>query len=121
MTSLGGRYLTELQPFFRAVAMRELDRQTYTALGISEYELMCEAGKAAFHVLASHWPEARRMLVLCGTGNNGGDGWVLARLAHDAGYQCRVALFGDPARIAGTARMMHGVTAPWRRFPMRSA
>ena len=43
--------------------MRELDRQTYTALGISEYELMCEAGRAAFHVLASHWPEARHILV----------------------------------------------------------
>ncbi len=91
--------------------MRELDRQTYTALGISEYELMCEAGKAAFHVLAIHWPEARHILVLCGTGNNGGDGWVLARLAHDAGYQCRVALFGDPSRIAGTARIAYDA---WR-------
>ena len=61
--------------------MREIDRQTYAALGISEYELMCEAGKAAFHLLASQWPKARHILVLCGTGNNGGDGWVLARLA----------------------------------------
>ena len=91
--------------------MRELDRQTYTALGISEYALMCRAGEAAFDVLASHWPEARHILILCGTGNNGGDGWVLARLAHDAGYQCRVALFGDPARIAGTARIAHDA---WR-------
>ena len=111
MTSLDGRYLTELQPFYPAVAMRELDRQTYTALGISEYALMCRAGEAAFDVLASHWPEARQILILCGTGNNGGDGWVLARLAHDAGYQCRVALFGDPARIAGTARIAHDA---WR-------
>ena len=91
--------------------MREIDRQTCTARGISEYELMCEAGQAAFHVLASQWPEARHILVLCGTGNNGGDGWVLARLAHDAGYDCRVALFGDPSRIAGTARIAHDA---WR-------
>ena len=58
--------------------MRDIDRQTYTALGISEYALMCRAGEAAFQQLVSQWPEARRILVLCGTGNNGGDGWVLA-------------------------------------------
>ena len=91
--------------------MREIDRLTHTALGISEYELMFEAGKAAFHELVSQWPEARHLLVLCGTGNNGGDGWVLARLAHDAGYDCRVALFGDPSRIAGTSRVAHDA---WR-------
>ncbi len=108
---MSGNYFTEQQPFYRAVAMREIDRQTYTARGISEYELMCEAGKAALDVLASQWPEARHILVLCGTGNNGGDGWVLARLAHDAGYDCQVALFGDPSRIAGTARIAHDA---WR-------
>ena len=87
--------------------MREVDRQTYTALGISEYALMCQAGAAAFRVLVSQWPEARRILVLCGTGNNGGDGWVLARLAQGAGFDCRVALFGDASRISGAARMAH--------------
>ena len=87
--------------------MREVDRQTYTALGISEYALMCQAGGAAFRVLVSQWPEARRILVLCGTGNNGGDGWVLARLAQGAGFDCRVALFGDASRISGAARMAH--------------
>ena len=107
MTSLSGKYFTELQPFYRAKAMREIDRQTHTTLGISEYALMCRAGEAAFHVLISQWPKARRILVLCGTGNNGGDGWVLARLADDAGLECRVALFGDPARIASAARMAY--------------
>ena len=81
--------------------MREIDRQTYTALGISEYALMCRAGEAAFQLLVSQWPEARRILVLCGTGNNGGDGWVLARLADKAGLDCRVALFGDPSPYSG--------------------
>ena len=109
VTPFSGNYFTELQPFYRAVAMREIDRQTSTTRGISEYDLMCEAGKAAFNVLASQWPEARRIFVLCGTGNNGGDGWVLARLAHDAGYDCRVALFGDPSRVVGTARIAHDV------------
>ena len=107
MTSLSGRYFTELQPFYRAAAMREIDHQTYTALGISEYALMCRAGEAAFQQLVSQWPEARRTLVLCGTGNNGGDGWVLARLAANAGLECRVALFGDTSRIVGAARMAY--------------
>ena len=87
--------------------MRQIDRKTYTALGISEYALMCLAGEAAFELLVSQWPKARRILVMCGTGNNGGDGWVLARLADKAGLECRVALFGDPTRIAGAARMAY--------------
>ena len=105
--SLGGQNFSALEPFYGAAAMREVDRQTYTTLDISEYALMCRAGEAGFRVLASQWPEARRILVFCGTGNNGGDGWVIARLAQDAGYDCRVALCGDPARIAGPARMAH--------------
>ena len=117
MTSLRGRYFTELQPFYRATAMRDIDRHTYTALGISEYALMCQAGEAAFRVLVSQWPEARRILVMCGTGNNGGDGWVLARLAHEAGLDCRVALFGDPSRIAGAARMAYDA---WCESNMRA-
>ena len=107
MTSLSGRYFTKLQPFYGAAAMRDIDRQTYTALGMTEYALMCRAGEAAFQQLVSQWPEARRILVLCGTGNNGGDGWVLARLAANAGLECRVALFGDTSRIAGAARMAY--------------
>ena len=91
--------------------MRDIDRQTYTALGISEYALMCRAGEAAFQLLVSRWPKARRILVLCGTGDNGGDGWVVVRLAHNARLDCRVALFGDPARIVGAARMAYDA---WR-------
>ncbi len=85
--------------------MRNVDQQTHKALGISEFDLMCKAGEAALHVLASQWPPAQRILVLCGTGNNGGDGWVLARLAAEAGYDCQVALFGAPSRISGPARL----------------
>ena len=104
---MNAKYFSDTQPFYRASAMREVDRQTYTALGISEYALMCKAGAAAFSELVSQWAEARRILVLCGTGNNGGDGWVLARLAQDAGFDCQVALLGDASRISGAARMAY--------------
>ena len=57
-----------------------LDRLSL-AQGLSEDELMIKAGEAAFRALLEKWPEAATLAVLCGRGNNGGDGWVVARLA----------------------------------------
>jgi NAD(P)H-hydrate epimerase len=64
---------------------------------------MARAGRAAFRLLQSCWPAARRIAVICGTGNNGGDGFVLARLAHESAIQARVLLVGAPARVGGDA------------------
>lgn len=55
--------------------------------GISPYTLMERAGQAAFARACQLWPEARHWRVLCGGGNNGGDGYIIARLAKQAGYQ----------------------------------
>ncbi len=52
--------------------------------------LMQRAGRAAWDLLRQRWPDARQVLVACGTGNNGGDGYVLACLAHRAGLQVQV-------------------------------
>ena len=70
-----------------AQALRELETQGADALGVTLYELMLRAGNAAFEVARQQWPHARRWLILCGQGNNGGDGYVIARLAQAAGYQ----------------------------------
>ena len=70
--------------------MRRLDRCAIEEFGISGEALMSRAGAAAFAVLRQCWPKAERIAVLCGTGNNGGDGFVLARLAHEAGIEVRV-------------------------------
>ena len=101
---MSAKHFTEAQPFYRAAPMRDVDQQTCKALRISEFDLMCKAGAAALQVLARQWPDARRIMILCGTGNNGGDGWVLAQLLIEAGYHCQVALLGDPSRIVGAAR-----------------
>lgn len=57
------------------------------SLGISLYELMLRAGQAAFDVARTAYPAARHWLILCGHGNNGGDGYVVARLAVAAGIR----------------------------------
>ena len=68
-----------------AQAVARLEQQGADALGITLYELMLRAGQAAYEHLTAHWPEASHWLILCGHGNNGGDGYVLARLGQAAG------------------------------------
>lgn len=81
-----------------------------TALsGGDAYGLMQAAGEAAWRGLLRHWPHAQRIVVACGPGNNGGDGYVLARHAHAAGRDVRVVRLeahaprGESARGAAEA------------------
>jgi len=73
------------------------------AAGVDGYTLMQRAGAAALAGLRRRWPGARRIAVVAGTGNNGGDGLVLARLARAAGIDARVLLVGDAGVIRGEA------------------
>jgi len=72
--------------------------------GVTGYTLMKRAGAAAFSVLRQRWPLARALVVVVGPGNNGGDGMVLARLAHQAGLDVRVMMVGGAAAARGEAR-----------------
>ncbi len=89
------------QPLHSVAAARAIEAAAIQA-GIPGYTLMRRAGQAAFKALRRHWPEARRILVLCGPGNNGGDGLVLARLARAAGLSVTV-LAVDELKPAGEA------------------
>ena len=91
-------------PLYRADAVRELDRLAIEVHGVPGYSLMSRAGAAAFSVLRERWPDARRVAVFCGVGNNGGDGFVLARLARAAGLDVRIVQVGDGERLRGDAR-----------------
>jgi len=92
---------------FSASAMRDLDRRSAEAQGLSELDLMERAGTAAFEFLRRRWPAASQIAVLCGTGNNGGDGWVVARLLLASGLNVDVFLFGEPERIDGAAQLAY--------------
>ena len=89
---------------YRAAQVRELDRIAIEKHGIPGYTLMQRAGAAAFDWLRQDWPRARRIVVVCGGGNNGGDGYVLARLARQAGFEARVLAVADPEQLQGDAR-----------------
>ncbi|KPJ95918.1 MAG: carbohydrate kinase [Gammaproteobacteria bacterium SG8_11] len=92
---------------YRAEQVRELDRIAIEELGIPGMKLMERAGSAAFNAIISHCPRAKRIAVVCGTGNNGGDGFVIARMADAAGFRVMVYLLGDPAKLKGDALMAY--------------
>jgi NAD(P)H-hydrate epimerase len=104
-----------------AAQVRDLDRHAIHVLGIPSYTLMTRAGAAACSLLGSAWPQARRIVVVCGPGNNGGDGYVLARLARQAAMDVTTVCASDPAQLKGDAHRAFqeylaagGEAHPWR-------
>lgn len=70
-----------------AEALRRAEKEAADALGLTLYELMRRAGEAAFELACVQYPGSQHWLILCGHGNNGGDGYVVARLAQARGIQ----------------------------------
>jgi len=88
---------------YLAAQVRELDRIAIEEFSIPGITLMESAGDAAYQLMRSKWPEAERILVLCGPGNNGGDGYILARLAKADGLAVKLQQIGDHTKLAGDA------------------
>ena len=87
--------------------IRELDAYAIQTLGIPGYTLMKRAGEASLRMLRTRWPMAQRVAILCGGGNNGGDGYVVARFAQASGLDVRAFWAVDPALLRGDARRAH--------------
>lgn len=96
---------------YTAEQVRGIDSAAINGLGIPGYELMCRAGKAIFAEARERFPSAGHWLVMCGPGNNGGDGYVAARLAANAGIDVTVCSMVDPAQLKGDAATAYG---DWR-------
>jgi len=88
---------------YSVASVREIDRAAIDDAGISGYTLMTRAGKAAMEAAASSYPGAKRWQVICGSGNNGGDGFVVARLAAEQGIAVSVLSLTSPEELGGDA------------------
>ena len=75
---------------------RDFDVKASREFAIASAELMARAGRAAAALVLRRWPLAQRILVLCGPGNNGGDGYVVAELLRVAVRDVAVFAYGEP-------------------------
>jgi len=91
-----------------AEEMRAIDRATSERFGVPSLTLMENAGAAVADYVLSHQAATRRIVVFCGKGNNGGDGFVVARRLHELGKKVQVILLADSADLRGDAAVMFG-------------
>jgi hydroxyethylthiazole kinase-like uncharacterized protein yjeF len=89
-----------------AAEMREIDRASSERFGVPSLTLMENAGSAVAEFVVARYPSAERVGVICGKGNNGGDGFVAARKLKAAGREVRVVLLAEPAELRGDAAEM---------------
>ncbi|MBV1790500.1 NAD(P)H-hydrate dehydratase [Marinobacterium sp. D7] len=90
---------------YTAEQCRVLDRTAIERVGIPGFRLMQRAGQAVWAVIGQRWPELERVTIVCGAGNNGGDGLVVAGLAWQAGIHVQLVVVGErfPERLHGEA------------------
>ena len=91
--------MTWIEPLYTADEMREAE----AAYDGPTLELMERAGKAVAETVLQRFPDASRVSVWCGPGANGGDGFVAARLLHEAGRTVEIRLLADESRVRGDA------------------
>src|SRR2546423_14811945 len=86
-----------------AAEMRDIDRVTSSKYKVPSLTLMENAGSAVAEYILQHYPECNSVGVICGKGNNGGDGFVSARRLHEAGKSVRVLLLAASKDVSGDA------------------
>lgn len=89
---------------YSAKQVRHLDKVAIDDYAIPGGELMQRAGLAAFNALLKRWPSAKDITIVTGSGNNAGDGFVVASLAKQAGLSVRVLELGDSSRFTNETR-----------------
>jgi NAD(P)H-hydrate epimerase len=92
-----------MKPVLTRTEVRELDRRATAEACVPSLELMESAGHGATEVLLARFPDVRHVAIVCGPGNNGGDGFVVARLIKTHGHDVRVFYIGETEKIRGDA------------------
>jgi ADP-dependent NAD(P)H-hydrate dehydratase / NAD(P)H-hydrate epimerase len=92
---------------YSTAQVRALDAHAIKELGIPGYVLMKRAGEAALRYLRTRWPMAHRIVIVCGKGNNAGDGYVLGRFAHAAGLTVTLLSAVSPEQLGGDAKLAY--------------
>lgn len=92
-----------MQPLYTISQIRAIEQRAVRA-GLSEYQLMQRAGAAAFKAFRHCYPQAFSLDIICGKGNNGGDGYVLASLAAEQGMQVNVYQLAELSELSPTAQ-----------------
>ena len=90
---------------FTAAQCKAIDRSAIESMPIPGYQLMCRAARSAQHWITRLYPKASSFNVVCGTGNNGGDGFALAKLLFESGHAVTVTMAGTDfeAQLTGEA------------------
>jgi hydroxyethylthiazole kinase-like uncharacterized protein yjeF len=102
-------------PILSAAEMQTCDRVTSERFGVPSIDLMRAAATAVADFAREQFPSARRVTVLAGRGNNGGDGMMAARLLAREGLRVTTLLLGDPQTLKGdAAQAWHELTEPMR-------
>ena len=91
------------QHAYSAELVKKNEGQIAKQKGLSLYQLMESAGLAAFELFKQQWPKAKTILIVCGRGNNAGDGFILARLAKSSGLTVHVHALANPDEYQGDA------------------
>lgn len=92
---------------YRAEQVRAMDNYAINTLGMSGFVLMENAGSAAFKIITDQWPNVSRLVFFCGGGNNGGDGYIVAKLALEAGFKTEVFSLPSVSRLTGDAKLAY--------------
>ncbi|MFQ3196667.1 MAG: hydroxyethylthiazole kinase-like uncharacterized protein yjeF [Paraglaciecola sp.] len=112
---------------FCAEQVRNNEQAAALTMGCPMFTLMERAGQAAFNHLKQCWPYARRIVILVGSGNNGGDGYIVAKLAKAFGWQVSVAAINPDGQLTGDAWQAQqnwwaaqGTVLPWQDVDLSS-
>ena len=99
----------DMSELLTSAQMRAIEAAAIASGEVTGLELMERAGRGVVEAIFEEWPELRatshRAVVLCGPGNNGGDGFVVARLLKECGWEVEVFLYGDPEKLPPDARV----------------